>query len=119
MVTVVLVTAVAIVTEAAPLQRKQLLNDQWQFVENDSDFTKAQSVILPHDWSVYHRFDVNAPAGNDGAYLATGKGWYRRTLTLGKAYAGKKTVSMSMGTRLVGGLMATPRSGWMLHLILI
>ena len=90
MVTVVLVTAVAIVTEAAPLQRKQLLNDQWQFVENDSDFTKAQSVILPHDWSVYHRFDVNAPAGNDGAYLATGKGWYRRTLTLGKAYAGKK-----------------------------
>ena len=90
MVTVVLMTAVAIVTEAAPLQRKQLLNDQWQFVENDSDFTKAQSVILPHDWSVYHRFDVNAPAGNDGAYLATGKGWYRRTLTLGKAYAGKK-----------------------------
>ena len=90
MVTVVLMTAVAIVTEAAPLQRKQLLNDQWQFVENDSDFTKAQSVVLPHDWSVYHRFDVNAPAGNDGAYLATGKGWYRRTLTLGKAYAGKK-----------------------------
>ena len=70
MVTVGLMTAVAIVTEAAPLQRKQLLNDQWQFVENDSDFTKAQSVILPHDWSVYHRFDVNAPAGNDGAYLA-------------------------------------------------
>ena len=90
MVTVGLMTAVAIVTEAAPLQRKQLLNDQWQFVENDSDFTKAQSVILPHDWSVYHRFDVNAPAGNDGAYLATGKGWYRRMLTLGKAYAGKK-----------------------------
>ena len=90
MVTVGLMTAVTIVTEAAPLQRKQLLNDQWQFVENDSDFTKAQSVVLPHDWSVYHRFDVNASAGNDGAYLATGKGWYRRTLTLGKAYAGKK-----------------------------
>ena len=49
MVTVGLMTAVAIVTEAAPLQRKQLLNDQWQFVENDSDFTKAQSVVLPHE----------------------------------------------------------------------
>ena len=90
MVTVGLMTAVAIVTEAAPLQRKQLLNDQWQFVQNDSDFTKAQNVTLPHDWSICHRFDVNAPAGNDGAYLPTGKGWYRRTLTLGNAYAGKK-----------------------------
>lgn len=89
-VAALLLAVTTIVTAATSLPRKQLLNDQWQFVEKDSDFTKAQSVVLPHDWSVYHRFDVNAPAGNDGAYLPTGKGWYRRTLTLGKAYAGKK-----------------------------
>ena len=85
-----LLAVTTIVTAATSLPRKQLLNDQWQFVQNDSDFTKAQNVTLPHDWSICHRFDVNAPAGNDGAYLPTGKGWYRRTLTLGNAYAGKK-----------------------------
>ena len=74
----------------APIQRKQLLNTEWQFAENDSDFTKAQAVTLPHDWSIRHRFDAKAPAGNEGGYLPTGKGWYRRTLTLGKAYEGKK-----------------------------
>jgi len=90
MVAALLLAVTTIVTAATSLPRKQLLNDQWQFVQNDSDFTKAQNVTLPHDWSICHRFDVNAPAGNDGAYLPTGKGWYRRTLTLGKAYAGKK-----------------------------
>ena len=90
MVAALLLAVTTIVTAATSLPRKHLLNDQWQFVQNDSDFTKAQNVTLPHDWSICHRFDVNAPAGNDGAYLPTGKGWYRRTLTLGKAYAGKK-----------------------------
>ena len=90
MVAALLLAVTTIVTAATSLPRKQLLNDQWQFVQNDSDFTKAQNVTLPHDWSICHRFDVNAPAGNDGAYLPTGKGWYRRTLTLGNAYAGKK-----------------------------
>ena len=73
-----------------PIQRKQLLNTEWQFAENDSDFTKAQAVTLPHDWSIRHRFNAQTPAGNEGGYLPTGKGWYRRTLTLDKAYEGKK-----------------------------
>ena len=77
-------------TKTATVQRKQLLNDQWLFALNDSDFTRAQAVTLPHDWSILQRFDRNAPAGNDGGYLPTGKGWYRRSLTLGKAYQGKK-----------------------------
>jgi len=85
-----LLMAVCATASAASIQRKQLLNDQWQFVVNDSDFTKARSVTLPHDWSIESRFDANAPAGNDGAYLPTGKGWYRRQLTLNKAYEGKK-----------------------------
>ena len=86
----ILMTTIMGMAEAATLQRKQLLNDQWQFVQNDSDFIHARSVTLPHDWSIEQRFDAHAPAGNDGAYLPTGKGWYRRVLTLGKAYEGKK-----------------------------
>ncbi|MBE6330688.1 MAG: DUF4982 domain-containing protein [Bacteroidales bacterium] len=72
------------------IQRKQLFNSDWQFVENDSDFTQAKPVTLPHDWSIGHNFDAQAPAGGAGGYLPTGKGWYRRTLTLGKGYDGKK-----------------------------
>lgn len=85
-----LLMAGEISAKSEKLPRKQLLNDQWQFVLNDSNFAKAQAVTLPHDWSIQQRFDVNAPTGNDGAYLPAGKGWYRRQLTLGKAYEGKK-----------------------------
>lgn len=90
MVAVMLLSGMMVMNAATAIQRKQRLNDQWQFVQNDSDFTKARAVTLPHDWSIEQRFDVHAPSGNDGGYLPTGKGWYRRTLTLGKAYEGKK-----------------------------
>ena len=87
---VVALAACCTSAEAADIQRKQLLNDQWQFVLNDSDFTKSQTVTLPHDWSIHQRFDRNAVTGGEGAYLPAGKGWYRRMVTLGKDYAGKK-----------------------------
>ena len=90
MVAVMLLSGMMVMSAATAIQRKQRLNDQWQFVQNDSNFTKARAVTLPHDWSIEQRFDVHAPSGNDGGYLPTGKGWYRRTLTLGKAYEGKK-----------------------------
>ena len=87
---VVALVACCTSVKAADIQRKQLLNDQWQFVLNDSDFTKSQAVTLPHDWSIHQRFDRNAVTGGEGAYLPAGKGWYRRVLTLGKDYADKK-----------------------------
>ena len=90
MAAMLLVTAQAGGAKTETNQRKQLLNAQWQFVENDSDFTHAQTVTLPHDWSILHRFDKDAPAGGAGGYLPAGKGWYRRTLTLGRGYEGKK-----------------------------
>lgn len=90
MAAMLLVTAQAGGAKTETIQRKQLLNAQWQFVENDSDFTRAQTVTLPHDWSILHRFDKDAPAGGAGGYLPAGKGWYRRTLTLGRGYEGKK-----------------------------
>ena len=71
------------------INRKQLINNDWQFCLNDSDFTKAEAVTLPHDWSILQRFDSKAAAGNDGAYLPTGRGWYRKVLTLGKEYQSK------------------------------
>ena len=81
--------ALALTANAKGINRKQLLNDGWQFCLNDSDFTKAQAVTLPHDWSILQRFDRETAAGNDGAYLPTGRGWYRKLLTLGKEYLGK------------------------------
>ena len=82
--------APALATNAKGIDRRQLLNDSWQFCLNDSDFTKSESVTLPHDWSIHQRFDREAAAGNDGAYLPTGRGWYRKALTLGKEYQGKR-----------------------------
>ena len=73
----------------SPNSRKQLFDDNWLFALGDNA-TAWQTVNLPHDWSIAGPFDAAAPAGNDGGYLPTGKGWYRRTLTLGKAYEGKK-----------------------------
>ena len=70
--------------------RKQLFNDNWLFCLNDSDFSKSQSVTLPHDWSIRQSFDRKAPAGNDGGYLPTGRGWYKKTLTLGAAQQDKR-----------------------------
>ena len=80
-------------------ERKTPLNDHWAFALNsdsiapaatDYDDTAWRSVNLPHDWSVEQKFDRNAPAGNDGAYLPTGAGWYRRTLNVPASDIGKK-----------------------------
>ena len=72
---------------AKAIERKQLFDFDWQFALNDS--TKWRAVDLPHDWSIEGDFDKDTPAGNDGAYLPTGKGWYRKTFTLGSEYQNK------------------------------
>ena len=91
MAALLLAPAGAAAAKPTAVERRQLLNAGWQFAENDSNFTRAQTVTLPHDWSILHRFDKDAPVGGAGGYLPTGRGWYRRTLTLGKDYEGKKT----------------------------
>ena len=55
--------------------RKQLFDADWQFSQ---DSTKWRTVNLPHDWSIEGDFDKDAPSGHDGAYLPTGKGWYKK-----------------------------------------
>lgn len=71
-------------TQLAAFQR-QRIDDGWRFQLGDSDIYAAatfndsrwRTLDLPHDWSIEGQFDREAPAGNDGAYLPTGIGWYR------------------------------------------
>lgn len=64
--------------------QRTLLDDEWQF-RLDGE-TEWRSIDLPHDWSVEGDFDREAPAGNDGGYLPTGRGEYRKLLNCdGKA----------------------------------
>ena len=60
----------------------------WQFSlmpsTNSNDMSMPSDgtfrpVDLPHDWSVESDFIKDAPAGNDGGYLPTGTGWYKKT----------------------------------------
>ncbi|MBO4802556.1 MAG: DUF4982 domain-containing protein [Bacteroidaceae bacterium] len=69
----------ALGTHAAEPQRKQLFDADWQF---SLDSVNWRTVCLPHDWSIEGAFDEAAPAGNDGAYLPTGKGWYKKQFTI-------------------------------------
>ncbi len=71
-------------TQLAAFQR-QRIDDGWRFQLGDSDIyasatfddSRWRTLDLPHDWSIEGQFDREAPAGNDGAYLPTGIGWYR------------------------------------------
>ena len=87
-------------TSASPHdgQRKQLFNDGWRFALGDVTEASApgyddnawRKLNLPHDWSVEADFDEQAPAGNDGGYLPTGIGWYRKTFTLPASMQGQQ-----------------------------
>ena len=61
------------------LARQELFDSGWQF---SGDSTTWRTVNLPHDWSIEGDFDKDAPAGHDGAYLPTGKGWYKKQFNL-------------------------------------
>ena len=75
-------------TEAKGLERKQLFDSDWQFALEDT--TQWRSVTLPHDWSIEGTFSKDTPAGNEGGYLPTGKGYYRKTFVPGREYEGKR-----------------------------
>ncbi len=55
-------------------------NSGWMFTEIDSGASEYfRPVTIPHDWSMEHSFDRGAASGNDGGYVTTGKGLYRKT----------------------------------------
>lgn len=79
-------------------ERKVRFNDDWKFSMTDTvgaikpEFNDSgwKNLNLPHDWSVEYRFDRNAPSGNDGAYLPTGTGWYRKDFNVDSSSLSKK-----------------------------
>lgn len=87
-----------IVLSVSASSGKQLFNDGWRFWLGDTLIAKNETfddsswkkVVLPHDWSIEQKFDKDAPAGNDGGYLPTGTGWYRKTFNVPKEANGKK-----------------------------
>lgn len=85
-------------TTMADTPRRQTFDRDWRFHLGDLKGAEAtnyddktwRTLDLPHDWSVEGTVSKDAPAGNDGGYLPTGMGWYRKTFTLPKADAGRK-----------------------------
>lgn len=83
---------------ARDLPRRLLFDNDWRFHLGDVNGAEAvgyddkawRRLDLPHDWSIEGAVDKNEPAGNDGGYLPTGIGWYRKSFTLPEAAAGRK-----------------------------
>ncbi len=87
---------------------EKTINTQWTFnyfpkeeaenggYENPAfDDSKWSVIAVPHTWQTYettrelHPYIRNA-AANDNPFWWNGWGWYRKHLTIGKAYQGKK-----------------------------
>ena len=64
------------------------IDDNWQFSRTAQQGT-WQQISLPHDWSVGYDFDKNESSGNDGGYLPTGMGFYRKTVDIPAEWVGK------------------------------
>lgn len=97
---VLLVSFLTLLTplSAQKISREQSFNQHWKFSLNASDEASSvnyddsawRMLDLPHDWSVEGSFDAKAPAGNDGGYLPTGKGWYRKAFQIPVSWQGKQ-----------------------------
>ena len=77
--------------DGAARERKTLMDAGWRFFQGEGEKSFAETsyddsqwriVDLPHDWSIEGVPSVDEPSGNDGGYRPTGKGWYRRGLTM-------------------------------------
>lgn len=83
-----LLTAALAASIAFPaISRKSYLIDNgWTFsyipdsTSQVAPFTKT--VDLPHDWSIELPFYAEAPAGNEGGFVHTGKGTYQKEINL-------------------------------------
>ena len=70
----------------------------WRFTKGDvkdgqaaqTDASSWKEVTLPHDWAIEGPFDEKNPAGQGGAFLPAGIGWYRKVFTLPADYAGRR-----------------------------
>jgi len=59
------------------------------YVRPDFDDRSWRRVTLPHDWGIEGPFNTSGPGGGMGRLPSPGVGWYRRTLDIPDADAGK------------------------------
>ena len=71
------------VSDSEARERKVLIDEDWCFSKSE-DFSDFVMVDLPHDWSIEGVPSPDEPSGNDGGYRPTGKGWYRKTVSMAK-----------------------------------
>ncbi|MFV0521748.1 MAG: sugar-binding domain-containing protein [Mangrovibacterium sp.] len=77
-------------TGSVTLLRKQNFDFNWRFSLGDIpqaerttfDDQEWRLLDLPHDWSIEGEFSSDNPSGNDGGYVPTGIGWYRKTFDI-------------------------------------
>ena len=79
-------------------ERKALFDSNWKFLLGDTiaasdsafDDSKWRTLDLPHDWSIEGSFDIDNVVGNDGGYLPTGIGWYRKNFSVPAEWSEKR-----------------------------
>lgn len=83
-----LLTMVCLMLAMVCQAQKQLFNEGWLFHYGDGDISRMgalqgwEQVSLPHDWSMHMPFSEKNASGNDGGYLPTGTGWYKKTFSI-------------------------------------
>ena len=83
---------------AEPGRQRLLMDYGWKFTRGEAKGAEApafddsawRALDLPHDWSIEGPFSRTEAAGNQGAYLPTGIGWYRKTFRLPPSCQGKQ-----------------------------
>lgn len=79
------------------IERQQLFDFDWKFSRGYNNKAETigfndegwQTVHVPHDWSIEGEIDESHPSGDDGGYLPTGTGWYRKEFTVPASWEGK------------------------------
>jgi beta-galactosidase len=85
----------------SPQKQVRIINNfdaDWKFVQSEVvggeqialDDSKWRKLNVPHDWSIEGAYDKANPTARGGGYLPSGIGWYRKTFSLDKSFAGKK-----------------------------
>ncbi|MEO7578900.1 MAG: glycoside hydrolase family 2 TIM barrel-domain containing protein, partial [Massilia sp.] len=77
----------------------QQFNDGWRFHKGDVagaeqpgyDASGWRSLSVPHDWSIEGPVDQANPSGPAGGFFPGGVGWYRKTITLPRLEAGRRS----------------------------
>ncbi len=93
------VAAISAPISAQQPRTVQLLSDGWQFTKGDLkgaeqpeyDTQSWRSVTVPHDYSIEGPIEETNSSGPAGGFFPGGVGWYRKTITLARMEAGRRS----------------------------